>query len=39
MTDKYLRNFSQTSYVTAKPLDGTMMKVKLSEKAQARSKA
>lgn len=28
----------QTSYVTAKPLDGTIMKVKLSEKAQARAK-
>lgn len=28
----------QTSYVTAKPLDGTIMKVKLSEKAQARVK-
>lgn len=28
--------FLQTTYVTAKPLDGMMMKVKLSEKAQAR---
>lgn len=29
--------FAQTTYVTAKPLDGMMMKVKLSEKAQAKA--
>lgn len=30
-------HLAQTSYVTAKPLDGTMMKVKLSQRAQAKA--